>query len=159
MTARSRVQKLVEMAKAQYPKTTKETVATTLSYSIDETPSIEEIDKLLLEFEDNIISHGVPADIDYDAGTVSTFQETLKNINLFEFIDDDPTYLYNYEPKQTNENLNEDPQVMLTKKRTRKPDNWKRNIKKLAKNKGEEYVSESGSIVKSKVLKAPCVNC
>lgn len=58
-----------------------------------------------------------------------------------------------------NENLNEDPQVILTKKRTRNPDNWKRNIKKLAKNKGEEYVSESGSIVKSKVLKAPCVNC
>jgi len=61
------------------------------------------------------------------------------------------------------ENLNENPQVVLTKKRTRNPDNWKRNIKKLAKNKGEEYVSESGSIVKSKVLKAPCeapcVNC
>ena len=29
MTARSRVQKLVEMAKAQYPKTTKETVVST----------------------------------------------------------------------------------------------------------------------------------
>lgn len=188
--------------------------------------------------QDNIIPHGVPADID---GTVSTyFQETLNNIHLFELIDDEPTYLYNYEPKQINqdqnivnietepidlitlksaelyqveptenenciieknnciklgqienenlnedpqveptenensivdkdhciqldqteiENLNENPQVLLTKKRTRNPDNWKRNIKKLAKNKGEEYVSESGSIVKSKVLKAPCVNC
>lgn len=58
-----------------------------------------------------------------------------------------------------NQILNEDSQVVLTKKRTRNTDNWKKNKKKLAKNKGEQYVSESGLIEESKLLKTPCINC
>ncbi|KAL4100771.1 hypothetical protein QTP88_020802 [Uroleucon formosanum] len=54
----------------------------------------------------------------------------------------------------------EDPQILLPKrKRLKKPEKWKRNIKKLAKNRGEEYIRASGLIVKAKSLKPPCENC
>ncbi|KAL5236494.1 hypothetical protein ACI65C_003904 [Semiaphis heraclei] len=54
----------------------------------------------------------------------------------------------------------EEPHILLPKrKRSKNPEKWKRNIKKLAKNRGEEYISASGLIVKAKSLKPPCENC
>ncbi|KAL5246048.1 hypothetical protein ACI65C_013456 [Semiaphis heraclei] len=54
----------------------------------------------------------------------------------------------------------EEPHILLPKrKRSKNPEKWKRNIKKLAKNRGEEYKSASGLIVKAKSLKPPCENC
>lgn len=50
--------------------------------------------------------------------------------------------------------------LFLGRKRTRREDSWKRNDKKLKRNSGLEYTTDSGKTISAKMLKPPCgISC